>query len=131
MASSASASQSVLVFAERDSFLELQSSCCGSSDPQTSETMPKAPKEKHRKRSTRSNEPAEYRLLTYAALGSHRKMSKLLKKHPQLDINFYDAHGSTALHQVSELLSTALCISARITHTLVFCRQAALGKNRL
>ncbi|KAL3153311.1 hypothetical protein ABBQ38_011655 [Trebouxia sp. C0009 RCD-2024] len=60
--------------------------------------MPKAHKDK-RKRSRRDDEPAEYRLLTYAALGQTRKVAKLLNKHTDLDINFFDAHGCTALHQ--------------------------------
>ena len=60
--------------------------------------MPKSRKEKHHKHS--SSEPIEYKLLTYAALGKHSKVAKLFAKHPEVDINFYDAHGNTALHQV-------------------------------
>ncbi len=62
--------------------------------------MPKRRKDKHHKHCSRSNEPSEYKLLTYAALGQHSKVAKLLTKHADLDINFYDAHGNTALHQV-------------------------------
>ena len=62
--------------------------------------MPKAPKNKRKRRSRHDGEPAEYRLLTFAALGQKRKVSKLFDRHADLDVNFYDAHGHTALHQV-------------------------------
>ncbi len=63
--------------------------------------MPKGRREKHRKHSKSSSEPLEYKLLTYAALGKETKVGKLLAKHTGLDVNFYDAHGNTALHQVN------------------------------
>ena len=63
--------------------------------------MPKAHKEKRNKRSRHNGDPAEYRLLTYAALGQKRKVAKLFDRHAELDVNFYDAHGYTALHQVN------------------------------
>lgn len=71
--------------------------------------MPKAHKDKRTKRSRHDGEPAEYRLLTYAALGQKRKIAKLFDKHAELDVNFYDAHGYTALHQVSADDCTRWC----------------------
>lgn len=70
--------------------------------------MPKEHKEKGHKHSKRGREPAEYRLLTYAALGQQRKVAKLFERHSDLDVNFYDAHGNTALHQVSDSVALAL-----------------------
>lgn len=64
------------------------------------QSMPKAHKVKRNKRSRHDGEPAEYRMLTYAALGQKRKVAKLFDRHADLDVNFYDAHGCTALHQV-------------------------------
>ena len=63
--------------------------------------MPKRRREKHHKHSKSNSEPLEYKLLTYAALGKETKVGKLLAKHTGLDVNFYDAHGNTALHQVN------------------------------
>ncbi len=63
--------------------------------------MPKRRREKHHKHSKSSSEPLEYKLLTYAALGKETKVGKLLAKHTGLDVNFFDAHGNTALHQVN------------------------------
>ena len=62
--------------------------------------MPKRRREKHHKHSKSSSEPLEYKLLTYAALGKEAKVEKLLAKPTGLDVNFYDAHGNTALHEV-------------------------------
>lgn len=62
--------------------------------------MPKVLKDKRHRRNRHNSEPAEYRLLTYAALGQIRKVVKLFDRHADLDVNFYDAHGHTALHQV-------------------------------
>ncbi|DBB11312.1 TPA: hypothetical protein ACH3X3_006741 [Trebouxia sp. C0006] len=61
--------------------------------------MPKRRREKHHKHSKSSSEPLEYKLLTYAALGKETKVGKLLARHTRLDVNFFDAHGNTALHQ--------------------------------
>ncbi|DBA78326.1 TPA: hypothetical protein ACH3X2_008271 [Trebouxia sp. C0005] len=63
--------------------------------------MPKGRREKHHKHSKSGSEPLEYKLLTYAALGKVTKLGKLLAKHTGLDVNFFDAHGNTALHQVN------------------------------
>lgn len=82
---------------------------CSASAAVILRSMPKAHKDK-RKRSRRDDEPAEYRLLTYAALGQTRKVAKLLNKHTDLDINFFDAHGCTALHQVrATMVKSAAC----------------------
>ena len=62
--------------------------------------MPKERKDKHHKRSKQSRTSVEYKLLTYAALGQQSKITRLFSKQQDLDVNFYDAHGSTALHQV-------------------------------
>ena len=40
------------------------------------------------------------KLLTLAAEGQHRKISKLIDRHENLDINSYNSQGFTALHQV-------------------------------
>lgn len=71
--------------------------------------MPKA--HKHRKHYRHSSEPVEYKLLTYAALGQQRKVVKLFDRNAGIDVNFFDAHGLTSLHQVSKSseISRRLC----------------------
>ena len=66
--------------------------------------MTKSDKEKRRKhkRSKHGASP-EYKLLTYCALGQYNKLRKLLQKHPTVDLEFFDPHGNTALHEVSLL----------------------------
>ena len=49
------------------------------------------------------------KLLVLAALGEERKLKKLLKRHPELDLDTLDGEGNTALHQVSSTLYSA-CI---------------------
>ena len=71
--------------------------------------MPKASKEKSRKRKSNKHGPApEYKLLTYAALGQYNKLLKLLQKRSDIDVDFYDAQGNTPLHEVN-LLSLCVC----------------------
>lgn len=45
-----------------------------------------------------------------AAEGKHQKLTKLLQKHPELDVNAFNADGHTALHQVIEHLSTDIAL---------------------
>ena len=40
------------------------------------------------------------RLLVLSASGEHKKVKKLLQRHPDLDINSYNSEGFTPLHQV-------------------------------
>lgn len=63
--------------------------------------MPKASKEaRHKQKSSKHGMSPEYKLLNYAALGQYNKLRKLLHKRSHVDVDFYDAQGNTALHEV-------------------------------
>lgn len=81
--------------------------------------MQKDGPKKHRKQSKHSRDPYEYKLLTYAALGQHKKIVRLLAKHPHLDVNFYDAQGDTALHKARQ--AGFCCINTKAAWSLYGC----------
>ena len=58
---------------------------------------------KHKKRSSKhskkkSSAATQHALLKYAAMGKGKKLQKLLKGHPQADLDAVDSRGDTALH---------------------------------
>ena len=63
--------------------------------------MTKKSSEKHKRRSSKrklDSTAAQHDLLRYAAMGKAKKLQKLLKAQPQLDLDATDAIGDTALH---------------------------------
>lgn len=53
---------------------------------------------------TRGSESDEFRLLKYSASGRHDKVERLIKKHPDIDLNSRNLDGETALHLVLFLI---------------------------
>jgi ankyrin repeat protein len=65
--------------------------------------MTKKSGEKHKKRSSKqsrkqSSAAVQHALLKYAAMGKGKKLQKLLKGHPAVDLDAVDSRGDTALH---------------------------------
>ena len=63
--------------------------------------MTRKSSEKHKRRKSKrsvSGAAAQHDLLRYAAMGKAKKLHKLLKAEPQLDLDAADANGDTALH---------------------------------
>eukprot|EP00884_Botryococcus_braunii_P010168 jgi/Botrbrau1/19152/Bobra.0077s0064.1 len=58
-------------------------------------------KSRKRPRSEERSEKLALKLSLYSALGEHRKVRKLLDKHPPPDVNAHDKEGITALHQAA------------------------------
>ncbi|KAK9823330.1 hypothetical protein WJX72_001970 [[Myrmecia] bisecta] len=69
----------------------------------TDAESPKSPnqhKRKKRKKEKRDGSGrSEYKLLLYAALGDIGKLKKLISRHPQVNLDVFDAEGNTPLHQ--------------------------------
>lgn len=63
--------------------------------------MTRKSSEKHKRRKSKRNvtsAASQHDLLKYAAIGKAKKLQKLLKAQPQLDLDAADANGDTALH---------------------------------
>jgi len=60
----------------------------------------------HKRKKRKVEKVSSYRhvvkLLVLSASGDHKKVKKLLQRHPDLDVNSYNSEGFTPLHQVSQ-----------------------------